>query len=90
MPSTAADRARETIDKLLSDAGWIVQSRDSGGGKTFTACNASYRLIEHAGARRILFLVANGTAIPGRALPHTPKPGRKLAQRRSRAKVLRP
>lgn len=29
----------------------------SGGGKTFTACNFSYRLIKHAGARRILFLV---------------------------------
>jgi type I restriction enzyme R subunit len=29
----------------------------SGGGKTFTACNFSYRLIKHAGARRVLFLV---------------------------------
>ena len=29
----------------------------SGGGKTFTACNFIYRLIKHAGARRILFLV---------------------------------
>jgi type I restriction enzyme R subunit len=29
----------------------------SGGGKTFTACNFSYRLIKHAKARRILFLV---------------------------------
>lgn len=29
----------------------------SGGGKTFTACNFIYRLIKHAGAHRILFLV---------------------------------
>ena len=29
----------------------------SGGGKTFTAVTFSYRLIKHAGARRILFLV---------------------------------
>ena len=29
----------------------------TGAGKTFTACSFSYRLIKHAGARRILFLV---------------------------------
>ena len=29
----------------------------SGGGKTYTACNAAYRLIKYAGAKRILFLV---------------------------------
>jgi|SRR5579859_1877468 len=29
----------------------------SGGGKTFTACNFIYRLVKHAGARRVLFLV---------------------------------
>lgn len=29
----------------------------TGSGKTFTACNSTYRLIRHAGARRILFLV---------------------------------
>ncbi|MGH9343471.1 MAG: DEAD/DEAH box helicase family protein, partial [Terriglobia bacterium] len=33
----------------------------SGVGKTFTACNFSYRLIKHAGARRILFLVDRNT-----------------------------
>jgi type I restriction enzyme R subunit len=33
----------------------------SGSGKTFTACNFSYRLIKHAGARRILFLVDRNT-----------------------------
>jgi type I restriction enzyme, R subunit len=29
----------------------------TGSGKTFTACNVSYRLIKHADARRVLFLV---------------------------------
>ena len=29
----------------------------TGSGKTFTACNLVYRLIKHAGARRVLFLV---------------------------------
>jgi type I restriction enzyme, R subunit len=29
----------------------------SGGGKTYTTCNFVYRLIKHAGARRVLFLV---------------------------------
>jgi type I restriction enzyme R subunit len=33
----------------------------SGGGKTFTACNFCYRLVKHAGARRILFLVDRKT-----------------------------
>ncbi len=33
----------------------------SGGGKTFTACNFSYRLIKHADAKRILFLVDRKT-----------------------------
>lgn len=29
----------------------------TGSGKTFTAANVAYRLIKHAGAHRILFLV---------------------------------
>lgn len=33
----------------------------SGGGKTFTACNFCYRLIKHADAQRILFLVDRNT-----------------------------
>ncbi len=33
----------------------------TGSGKTFTACNFIYRLIKHAGARRILFLVDRKT-----------------------------
>lgn len=36
----------------------------SGGGKTYTACNFSYRLIKHTGARRILFLVASDVSKP--------------------------
>ena len=28
MPITAEDRARQTIDRLLTDAGWLIQSRD--------------------------------------------------------------
>src|SRR5271165_4295345 len=43
--SLAADRPRALIQMA------------SGGGKTFTACNFIYRLIKHAGAKRILFLV---------------------------------
>jgi type I restriction enzyme R subunit len=33
----------------------------TGSGKTFTACNFCYRLIKHAGARRILFIVDRRT-----------------------------
>jgi type I restriction enzyme, R subunit len=28
MPITPEDRARQTIDRLLTDAGWLIQSRD--------------------------------------------------------------
>jgi len=28
MPNTAEDRARQTSDRLLTDAGWLIQSRD--------------------------------------------------------------
>src|SRR5216684_1013945 len=28
MPITAEDRARHTIDRLLTDVGWLIQSRD--------------------------------------------------------------
>ncbi|MGH6921483.1 MAG: DEAD/DEAH box helicase family protein, partial [Geminicoccaceae bacterium] len=43
--SLAADHPRSLIQMA------------TGSGKTFTACNFSYRLIKHAGAKRILFLV---------------------------------
>jgi hypothetical protein len=28
MPITAEDRARQNIDRLLTEAGWVIQSRD--------------------------------------------------------------
>jgi type I restriction enzyme R subunit len=43
--SLAADHPRSLIQMA------------TGSGKTFTACHFSYRLIKHAGAKRILFLV---------------------------------
>lgn len=43
--SLAQDRPRSLIQMA------------TGAGKTFTACNFSWRLLKHAGARRILFLV---------------------------------
>lgn len=43
--SFAADRPRALIQMA------------TGAGKTYTACSFAYRLIKHAGARRILFLV---------------------------------
>ena len=46
--SLAADRPRSLIQ--------IIQMA-TGAGKTFTACNFSWRLLKHARARRILFLV---------------------------------
>src|SRR5690348_410279 len=55
-------RAIEGLEKSLA-AGRpraLIQMA-SGGGKTFTACNASYRLIKYAGAQRILFLVDRST-----------------------------
>ncbi len=55
-------RAIEGLEKSLAESRprALIQMA-SGGGKTFTACNASYRLIKHAGARRILFLVDRST-----------------------------
>lgn len=46
--SFAADRPRALIQMA------------TGAGKTFTACSFAYRLIKHAGAKRILFLVDRG------------------------------
>ena len=43
--SFAADRPRALVQMA------------TGSGKTYTACSEAYRLIKHAGARRILFLV---------------------------------
>jgi hypothetical protein len=29
MPITAEDRARQNIERLLTDVGWLIQSRDA-------------------------------------------------------------
>jgi type I restriction enzyme R subunit len=44
-------------DSLAANRPRALIQMASGGGKTYTACNLSYRLIRHAGARRVLFLV---------------------------------
>src|SRR5216684_1305711 len=50
-------RAIKGLEKSLAEGRprALIQMA-TGSGKTFTACNACYRLIKHAGARRILFL----------------------------------
>jgi len=53
--------AIENLEKSLAqDRPRALIQMASGGGKTFTACNSIYRLIKHAGAKRILFLVDRG------------------------------
>ena len=55
---TVQERAIRNLEESLS-AGRpraLVQMA-TGSGKTFMACNQVYRLIKHAGARRVLFLV---------------------------------
>jgi type I restriction enzyme, R subunit len=55
-------RAIEGLEKSLAEGRprALIQMA-SGGGKTFTACNSCYRLIKHAGARRVLFLTDRTT-----------------------------
>jgi type I restriction enzyme R subunit len=55
-------RAIKGLEKSLAEGRprALIQMA-TGSGKTFTACNACYRLIKHAGARRILFLVDRRT-----------------------------
>src|SRR5713226_1663623 len=55
-------RAIKGLEKSLAEGRprALIQMA-TGSGKTFTACNFSYRLIKHAGARRILFLVDRRT-----------------------------
>ena len=52
------DRAIRNLEESLALAKprALIQMA-TGSGKTFTACNLVYRLIKHAGARRVLFLV---------------------------------
>ena len=58
----AQERAIRGLERSLADGRprALIQMA-SGGGKTFTACNFSYRLIKYAKARRILFLVDRST-----------------------------
>ncbi len=44
-------------ESLAEDRPRALIQLATGAGKTFTACSFSYRLIKHAGAKRILFLV---------------------------------
>ncbi|MBI3695903.1 MAG: DEAD/DEAH box helicase family protein, partial [Acidobacteria bacterium] len=55
-------RAIQGLERSLAEARprSLIQMA-TGSGKTFTACNFSYRLIKHAAARRILFLVDRKT-----------------------------
>jgi type I restriction enzyme R subunit len=55
-------RAIKGLEKSLAEGRprALIQMA-TGSGKTFTACNFCYRLIKHAGARRILFLVDRRT-----------------------------
>lgn len=55
-------RAIQGLEKSLAEARprALIQMA-TGSGKTFTACNLCYRLIKHAGAKRILFLVDRRT-----------------------------
>ncbi len=65
MPPLATERLRtcqiEAIEgleqSLARDDPRALVQMTMGAGKTFTACTASYRLLAHAGVRRILFLV---------------------------------
>jgi len=51
------DAIRGLDESLAQDKLRSLIQMATGAGKTFTACTFSYRLIKHAGARRILFLV---------------------------------
>ncbi len=81
--SFAADRPRALI-QMATDAG-----------KSFTACAATYRLIKHAGARRVLFLVDRANigcqgVVEFRSFvtPDSRKPRRALRRRRAQANLL--
>ena len=59
---TPEQKARDNIDAMLEQAGWKVQPGkkidfNAGPGKTYTAITSIYRLLKHADAKRILFLV---------------------------------
>ena len=52
-----AEAVRGLEASLRDDRPRALIQMATGAGKTFTAVNAAYRLIRHAGARRVLFLV---------------------------------
>jgi DNA (cytosine-5)-methyltransferase 1 len=52
-----AEAIRSIEKSLAGDRPRMLVQMAAGSGKVFTAVNLSYRLIRHAGARRILFLV---------------------------------
>ena len=52
------ERAINSLERSLAGGrGRALVQMATGSGKTFMACNQIYRLIKHAGARRVLFLV---------------------------------
>jgi len=55
--SVQAEAVRNTERSLREDRPRALIQMATGSGKTFTAANLCYRLIKHADARRILFLV---------------------------------
>ena len=52
-----AEAIRKLEEKLRENRPRALIQMATGSGKTFTAANVCYRLVRHAGARRILFLV---------------------------------
>ncbi len=52
-----AEAIRNLEDSLRANRPRALIQMATGAGKTFTAANVCYRLVRHAGARRILFLV---------------------------------
>ena len=52
-----AEAIRNLEESLRADRPRALIQMATGAGKTFTAANVCYRLVRHAGARRILFLV---------------------------------
>ena len=57
MAGAGAGHRKPGADPWPPDARRALVQMATGSGKTFMACNQIYRLIKHAGARRVLFLV---------------------------------
>jgi len=52
-----AEAIRNVEESLAADRPRALIQMATGSGKTFTTANLCYRLIKHAGAKRVLFLV---------------------------------